>query len=294
MGSLERLISESRKLEETAGRIQNGTHIGLSREEIEAFVLVYRNWFAECLPELSSVQEHRFRNEYEGDDEHDPKIREFLADPTALWEPTGLKRMSDLLRDEMLRGLGKRGMPGLFAAGSSLPYWKYPYKDAFYPYLLNQRQILLEASKYRSRGQTHEHGESEVFDAREFHLEVRECSRSLFVRGEYEAAVFESSKAFVKYVQMKSRSNLSGFRLMKEVLSQHGSLRLNSLQTEAQRDEQEGLKHLCMGLVSAIRNPGGHELARDRHMSKEDALDILSFISFLFRQIDRTSYFRSK
>ncbi len=78
---------------------------------------------------------------------------------------------------------------------------------------------------------------------------------------------------------------------MREVLdSQHGFLRLSPLQTLSQRNEQEGLKHLCLGLVSAIRNPHAHEPTQELPMTREDTLDILSFISFLYRQIEKASY----
>ncbi len=43
MDNLERLIAESRKLEETASKIQDRTRVGLPPEEIKAFVLAYHH-----------------------------------------------------------------------------------------------------------------------------------------------------------------------------------------------------------------------------------------------------------
>ena len=49
---------------------------------------------------------------------------------------------------------------------------------------------------------------------------------------------------------------------------------------------QDGIKFLSAGLMRAIRNPTSHEPALDWPITEKDAVDILSFISFLFRQLD--------
>jgi uncharacterized protein (TIGR02391 family) len=289
MDVLERLIAESRKLEKTASRIQDGTRLGLSPEEIEAFVLAYRHWYAECLSVLAPRQQYSLRKEYEGS-EYRPRIREFLLDPTDLWEP-GLQ---DVLLNQVLSGAGKFGLRSSVMGSPAPPHWRYPYRETFYPYLLNQRQTLLEATKQqKGNHQTRESWEAEEFDARGLPPEVREHTRSLFLDGNYEDTIFAGYKAFEKCVQKKAHSNLSGYRLMKQVLdSQRGPLRFDQQRVENQQheNEQEGLKLLCMGLVRAIRNPRAHELAQDRPVTREDALDILSFISLLYRQIEMMSY----
>jgi len=289
MDVLERLIAESRKLEETASRIQDGTRVGLSLDEIEAFVLAYRHWYADCLSVLAPRQKASLRRDYEGYESR-PRIREFLLAPTDLWEPGP----QDILWTEALRSVG---MHGLRSSGIELrvpPHWRYPYRETFHPYLLNQRQTLLEATKdQKGNRQTRESREAEEFDARGLHLEVREHTRSRFLTGNYEDAILAGYKAFEKCVQKRAHSNLSGYELMKEVLdSQKGSLKLDPQCVEGQQyeNEQQGLKLLCMGLVRAIRNPLAHELAQDRPITRGDALDILSFISFLYRQIEKTSY----
>src|SRR5947209_2402063 len=50
---------------------------------------------------------------------------------------------------------------------------------------------------------------------------------------------------------------------------------------------------LSAGLMSAIRNPTAHEPAVDWPISLDDCLDILSFISFLYRQLDKAVYFKA-
>lgn len=52
------------------------------------------------------------------------------------------------------------------------------------------------------------------------------------------------------------------------------------------------LRVFPQGLMQAIRNPHAHETALDWPISKDDAMDILSFISFLWRQLDKAVFFK--
>ena len=55
---------------------------------------------------------------------------------------------------------------------------------------------------------------------------------------------------------------------------------------ETDRNVQDGIKFLSAGLMRAIRNPTAHEPAVDWPIAEVDSLDIMSFISFLFRKLD--------
>lgn len=133
--------------------------------------------------------------------------------------------------------------------------------------------------------------EAKLFDSRGLHSEVKKHARLLFLEGHHFHAVFECCKAFDKYVREKSKLDKHGADLMSAALSLKGSLKLNSQRTETERNEQEGLMHLCMGLMRAIRNPESHEPELDWPITREDALDILSLISFLYRQVDKTVFY---
>ena len=50
------------------------------------------------------------------------------------------------------------------------------------------------------------------------------------------------------------------------------------------RDEQEGLRFVCMGMIQGIRNPKGHELVRQDDPHR--ALEYLGAVSVLFRRLD--------
>ena len=73
---------------------------------------------------------------------------------------------------------------------------------------------------------------------------------------------------------------------MGAALSLKGPLKINTQCTETERNEQEGIMHLCIGLMRAIRNPEAHEPELNWSITQEDDLNILSLISFLWRKID--------
>lgn len=125
------------------------------------------------------------------------------------------------------------------------------------------------------------------FDARCFHAEVVRHSQRLFLQGNYFHAVFESAKAYNKLVREKAQSEKDGQPLMLEVWGcEKGVLKITRCESDTDRNVQDGIKFLSAGLMQAIRNPTAHEPAVDWPISHEDCLDILSFLSFLFRKLE--------
>ncbi len=133
----------------------------------------------------------------------------------------------------------------------------------------------------------------EVFSARDFHREVVQHSRDLFLQSNYFHAVFEAAKAYNKRVSEKAHSDNEGASLMLRVWDCKGTLKVTPCESTTDRNVQDGIKFLSAGLMRAIRNPTAHEPAIDWPISQQDCLDILSFISFLFRQLDEAVYFEA-
>ncbi|AFV25340.1 ymh, putative [Methanolobus psychrophilus R15] len=79
---------------------------------------------------------------------------------------------------------------------------------------------------------------------------------------------------------------------MGAALAVNGCLKLNKQESETERNEQEGLMHLCTGLMKAIRNPHGHEPELYWKMSREDALDVLSLINYLYIKVEATCCYK--
>lgn len=133
----------------------------------------------------------------------------------------------------------------------------------------------------------------DLFAGRSFHPTVVRHARALFLQGNHFHAVFEACKAYNADVRAKAKSLKDGQALMLEVWgSDKGVLKVTPCISETDRNVQDGIKVLSAGLMQAMRNPTAHEPALDWPIAREDCLDILSFVSFLFRQLDKAAYFK--
>ncbi|MCE5229560.1 TIGR02391 family protein [bacterium] len=130
------------------------------------------------------------------------------------------------------------------------------------------------------------------FGQRNFHpIIVRHC-RELFVQGNYFHAVFEACKAYNKNVKEKARSQKDGHPLMLDVWGwEKGVLKITRCESDTDKNIQEGIKFLSAGMMQAIRNPTAHEPALDWPMERQQCLDLLSFLSFLYRILDEATYY---
>lgn len=130
------------------------------------------------------------------------------------------------------------------------------------------------------------------FTNRKFHPEiVKNCSK-LYFDGHYFHAVFEAAKIYHKLVQVKSQSTKDGEALMLQVWNpEKGTLKVTKCISLTDKNVQEGIGFLSAGLMRAIRNPTAHEPAHLWPITKEECLDILSFVSFLIKKLDEAVYF---
>ncbi|MBZ4651119.1 TIGR02391 family protein [Thermosipho sp. (in: thermotogales)] len=131
------------------------------------------------------------------------------------------------------------------------------------------------------------------FYDRNFHEEIHKHCSKLYAQGNYFHAVFEAAKVYNKKVHEKAQSNDDGEKLMMEAWNPNGVLKITACKTKTDKNVQEGIKFLSAGLMQALRNPTAHEPALDWPISKEDCLDLLSFISYLLRQLDKAAYYKN-
>lgn len=129
----------------------------------------------------------------------------------------------------------------------------------------------------------------ERFEAYQFHPEINRHCRKLYGEGNYFHAVFEAVKVYNNLVKSAAGINDDGQSLMMKAWDpNNGVLKIKPYLSETERNFHEGIKFLSAGLMNAIRNPTAHEPALHWPISEQDAADILSLISFLLRQYDRT------
>ncbi len=128
------------------------------------------------------------------------------------------------------------------------------------------------------------------FYERSFHQEINTHSKNLYATEHYFQAVFEACKAYEQGVIRKAKLEGHGVRLMEEAWDKKGPLDLKKSKSRADANIQEGIKSLSIGLMQAIRNPGGHKLSEEWPISQEDCLNILSFLTFLFQKLDEARH----
>lgn len=128
-----------------------------------------------------------------------------------------------------------------------------------------------------------------AFVERNLHPGLPPIVKSLFDDGYYAQATFEAFKFLDRIVAKYTKSKQSGYKLMMAAFNENDpKLKLTSLLSESEKDEQRGYQYLFAGSVVAIRNPRGHEFAVDDSMDK--CLDHLSLASLLLRRLDEAGY----
>jgi uncharacterized protein (TIGR02391 family) len=122
------------------------------------------------------------------------------------------------------------------------------------------------------------------FDDRNIHPKINSVSVKLFDNGHYSQATFEAFKLIDNEVQALSQLNESGFKLMMTAFAEaNPKIRLTDLVSQSDIDEQSGYKFIFAGVMSAIRNPRGHDINTD---PIGRCLDHLSLASVLLRRIE--------
>ena len=102
---------------------------------------------------------------------------------------------------------------------------------------------------------------------------------------DYRGAILDSCTALDNYVKEKININkimdMSGVKLMECVFSKDKPI----IKLSDKPEEQKGFMFLFSGVMKAVRNPSTHKLHQLDSLS--ETLEILGFLSFLFRLVDK-------
>lgn len=133
-------------------------------------------------------------------------------------------------------------------------------------------RILGQAGAAQSR---EDDGLQAAFIARELHPDVARHAQRYFLQRNFFHAVFEAAKGYNKAVREKARSSKDRRDLMLAVWGPDtGVLKFTPCVSDTDKNQQDGIKFLSAGLMSAIRNPTAHEPALDWPIGMNDCLDI--------------------
>lgn len=128
-----------------------------------------------------------------------------------------------------------------------------------------------------------------ALSGRNVHHEVlRFCQAELLVDN-YFHAVFEATKSVADRVRVMTGLTTDGAELIDEAFSiKTPRLAINTLRTETEESEQRGFAMLLKGIFGTFRNVTAHAPKITWKISEEDALDLLSMVSFAHRKLDST------
>ena len=116
---------------------------------------------------------------------------------------------------------------------------------------------------------------------------VSELQKRHIHQDNYFHAIFEAAKSLSEKVREKTGIQDDGSNLFNNAFAVNNPrLAINSLQTPSERNAQNGLKEMLNGVTHMVRNVTAHELKIKWIVNEQDAIDILTTISFLHKQLD--------
>lgn len=119
------------------------------------------------------------------------------------------------------------------------------------------------------------------------HSEVLKCCRDELLAQDYFHAVQEAAKSLCDRVRTMSGLTMDGAALFNTAFAVNSPyIAYNSLQTSSEQNQQNGLKEMLCGVIHMVRNVTAHELRIHWNVNEEEAVDILTQISYLHKLLD--------
>lgn len=120
----------------------------------------------------------------------------------------------------------------------------------------------------------------------------RYCTPEL-LSNNYFHSVFEASKGLFQRIRDLSGLTTDGNALIEQVFSNNPILIINNYQTKQEKDEHTGFCNLLKGLCGMFRNSEAHQPKIFWDIDEQDALEILSLISYCHRRLDKAQKIRN-
>lgn len=127
-----------------------------------------------------------------------------------------------------------------------------------------------------------------LLEQRSVHADVLSFCREELVQENYFHAVFEATKSVADKIRSLSGLELDGAELVDTAFSvKNPILAINSLRTETEESEHKGFANLLKGMFGTFRNVTAHAPKIRWTIEEQDALDLLTIVSFLHRRLDK-------
>lgn len=162
----------------------------------------------------------------------------------------------------------------------TLGFWSLEFRDDGRLHAAPPIQSLGEAEARANRL----HAELE---RRGVHQDVLRFCQAELLQDNYFHAVFEATKSIAEKIRQRTGLTSDGTALVDQAFgSKNGVLAFNSLRTETEQSEHNGICHLIRGVFSTFRNVTAHAPRISWPIDEADALDLLTLASLLHRRID--------
>lgn len=129
-------------------------------------------------------------------------------------------------------------------------------------------------------------------EQRKIHTEIFKYCKAELLANNYFHSVFEANKGLFQRIRDLSLHNDDGNRLIEYVFSSTPVLIINNYQSKSEQDEHKGFCNILKGLCGMFRNPEAHEPKVSWEVTEQDALEILSMISYCHRRLDNSQKIR--
>lgn len=127
-----------------------------------------------------------------------------------------------------------------------------------------------------------------LLEQRQVHPDVLTFCREELLNDNYFHAVFEATKSVADKIRTKSGLVSDGAELVDVVFSlKNPVLAINTLRTETEESEHKGFANLLKGVFGTFRNVTAHAPKIHWTIEEQDALDLLTMVSYLHRRLDR-------
>lgn len=129
-------------------------------------------------------------------------------------------------------------------------------------------------------------------EQRNAHPAIAAYCKAELIADNYFHAVLEANKGLFQRIRDISGVEKDGYNLIEQVFSNDPIVIINNFISSSEKNEHTGFSNLLKGLCSMFRNPTAHEPKVDWPISEQDALDILSIISYCHRRLDNAHKIR--
>lgn len=125
-------------------------------------------------------------------------------------------------------------------------------------------------------------------ESRNIHEHIfKYCSAELLVEN-YFHSVFEATKSIAERIRETTGLSSDGAQLIETAFAiENALIKINDLQTSTDRSEHLGLSNIIKGLFGLIRNPTAHEPKIKFTIEEEEAIDILTTVSYVHKRLDK-------